>query len=307
MGVAHRRPGETRATLQRLALAGRNEGPMPSSCFCHAARKLGHDGPVRANRLVLLALSMTLLSGCLKWLPAPTPMRAVKDELTGARARCLVVFLPGAGDEAEVFAEEGFVRALRQRGLSVDVVAANATMGYYFRGQLTERLDRDVVTPARAKGYEQTWVVGISMGGMGTLLYSRERPAHVDGVLALAPYLGSGGLLKEIRDAGGLARWQAPARADPLTEDNYQREIWRWLQAVTAGREPGPVLYLGYGQQDRLADEDALLAQALPEGHVYLTDGGHEWDPWRRLFDQFLSRSRFTESCAPAASPEAAP
>lgn len=280
---------------------------MPSSCFCHGEglrgwRRGEHDGWVRPTRLLLMTVSLALLSGCLRWLPAPTPMRAVKDELAGARARCLVVFLPGAGDEAEVFAEEGFVRALRQRGLSVDAVAANATMGYYFRGVLTERLDQDVVTPARAKGYEQTWVVGISMGGMGTLLYSRERTAHVDGVLALAPYLGSSGLLKEIREAGGLARWKAPARVETLTGDNYQREIWRWLQAVTAGREPGPQLYLGYGHQDRLADEDKLLGDALPAGHVYLTEGGHEWGPWRRLFEQFLSNSSFTAACGPQAS-----
>src|SRR5687767_1308248 len=118
-----------------------------------------HDGRVPTARLVLMTVSLTLLGGCLRWLPAPTPMRAVKDELKDSRARCLVVFLPGAGDEAEVFAEEGFVRALRQRGLSVDVVAANATMGYYFRGMLTQRLDQDVVSPALEKGYEQTWVV----------------------------------------------------------------------------------------------------------------------------------------------------
>ncbi|MDP3153332.1 MAG: alpha/beta hydrolase-fold protein [Archangium sp.] len=236
-------------------------------------------------------------SGCAVFMPAPTPMTSLRDELPGGDAKCLVVFLPGAGDKASDFVKYGFIEALRQKSLSVDVVAADATLGYYMRGLFPERVHADVVAPARAKGYQQTWVMGMSMGGMGTLLYSREHAADVNGVLLLAPFLGDRSLSEEIRAAGGLAAWQAPAKG-PITSDTYQREVWRWLQGVTANKEPGPNLYLGWGTEDRLGESASLLAAALPEGHVFKVPGGHKWTSWKAVLDQFLADSDFTRSCA---------
>ncbi len=34
-------------------------------------------------------------SGCAVFMPAPTPMTSLRDELPGNDAKCLVVFLPG--------------------------------------------------------------------------------------------------------------------------------------------------------------------------------------------------------------------
>ncbi len=235
-------------------------------------------------------------SGCAVFMPAPTPMTSLRDELPGGDAKCLVVFLPGAGDEASDFVKYGFIEALRQKNLSVDVVAADATLGYYMRGIFPERVHEDVVAPARAKGYQQTWVMGMSMGGMGTLLYSHGHAAEVNGVLLLAPFLGDRWLSEEIRAAGGLAAWQGPAKR-PLTSDTYQREVWRWLQAVTANQEQGPHLYLGWGTEDRLGEPASLLAAALPEGHVFKVPGGHKWTSWKTVLDGFLADSDFTRSC----------
>jgi pimeloyl-ACP methyl ester carboxylesterase len=220
------------------------------------------------------------------------PLRA-----TAGRARCLVVFLPGFGDSAEDFEDNGFVAEVSKRRLSVDMVAAHATLGYYARGTLQDRLATDVIAPARARGHEQVWLVGMSMGGMGTLLYSRAHAAEVTGVLALAPYLGDGDLIDEVHEQGGLASWQAPARVDALNEDNYQREIWRWLRALSRGEERGPNLYLGYGRSDKLRHADALMATALPPDHTYLIDGAHDWRTWKVLLGQFLDASDFARSC----------
>src|SRR4051812_6356170 len=99
---------------------------------------------------------------------APVPMRALADPLpSGEKARCLLVFLPGVADRSWTFREEGFVEARRARNLSVDVVAADSTVGYYLRGIDARRLEHDVIRPARAKGYEQVWMAGVSMGGFG--------------------------------------------------------------------------------------------------------------------------------------------
>ncbi len=226
-------------------------------------------------------------------------MRSVKWEqpAAGHQARCLAVFLPGMGDDAEDFDREGFVAEMKRRELSVDMVAANATLGYYARGTFIERLTTDVIEPARARGYEQLWLIGNSMGGMGTLYYARTHAADVTGVLALAPYLGERELIDEIRSQGGLARWQGPPRVDAMNQDNYQRELWRWLQAVTRGQEPGPNIYLGYGRDDRLARQDALLAAVLPADHTYLVEGAHDWTTWKILFGKFLESSDFARGC----------
>jgi len=245
-----------------------------------------------------LWIAIVWCCGCASWLPAPEPMRAVDVEIPGPRARCLMVFLPGGGNRAESFVQHGFVDEVLAHHYSIDMVAADATLGYYARGVVTERLALDVIIRRARRGYSEVWLVGPSLGGLGTLLYSRQRPSReVNGVFALAPFLGSDrAVFQQIELAGGLHQWQAPARSEPTASD-YTWELWRWLQAVTAGREPGPDLYLAYGRSDRLADEDALLADALPRTHVFVGDGGHDWTTWRMLFHEFLDRGPLRQHC----------
>ncbi len=242
-----------------------------------------------------LVLSWLILSsGCAAFLRAPNPMPAVTASLAEGDAKCLVVLLPGAGDRATDFEKNGFIAALRSRELSVDVVAADATIGYYAKGELVERLRSDVVLPAKKASHQQTWVVGMSMGGMGTLLYSRDFSDEVSGVLLLAPFLGNG-VAEEVRDAGGLAKWAAPPKVERVTEGNYQREMWRWLQEIT--RTSQPKVYLGWGVDDGLGKQAQVLADALPAGHVFTVPGAHKWAPWRAIFEQFLDASDFARDC----------
>lgn len=168
-----------------------------------------------------------LLAACLSscaFMNAPVPMPSVKDSLSTGQARCLFIFLPGAGDEAGHFVKHGFFESVRTRGLSADLVAANSTMGYYNTGVMPLRVHEDVVKPALTQPYEQTWVVGMSMGGMGTLLYTHEHEQLITGLFALAPFLGNG-VAQEVKAAGGLRSWKAPEKVDPMTSGTYQKEI----------------------------------------------------------------------------------
>jgi pimeloyl-ACP methyl ester carboxylesterase len=240
------------------------------------------------------------LTGCASWLPAPEPMLAIDSERPGARAKCLLVMLPGGGDSAEAFEKQGFVADVAATRYSIDMVAANATMGYYTRGVMAERLWQDVVRRRALRGYKEVWLVGPSLGGFGSLLYARQRPAgEVTGLFAMAPFLGSDGeLFDGIKRAGGLAHWQAPPKRE-IDEETYAPELWRWLQALTSQRETGPLLYLGYGRDDGLAKSGALLAAALPQDHLFIGEGGHKWYVWRKLFREFLVRGPLKEHCAP--------
>jgi S-formylglutathione hydrolase FrmB len=229
---------------------------------------------------------------------APVPMTSLKYELS-PHAKCLVVLLPGSRDDMTVFDKVGMLQMLRDSGLSFDVVASNATLGYYAKGTILDRLHDDVVTPARAaKAYQHTWLIGVSIGGFGTLFYAQHHADLVDGVIAFAPYLGDEPVTKEIHDSGGLAHWGAPA-TEKSSEENYQRQLWRWLQEVTQGKTKGPDIYVGWGLRDDLGPADELLADALPKGHSLTTEGKHDWPPWNLLLGHFLREGTIAQQCAP--------
>jgi pimeloyl-ACP methyl ester carboxylesterase len=252
-----------------------------------------------------LPVAAVLLTGCLRLLAAPLPMKSEAHPAPAAPARCLVVFLPGVGDRAYTFEREGFVEAMRRRGLSVDAVAADATVGYYLRGIEAPAIDRDVVAKALSRPYEQVWMVGVSMGGFGTLHYAASFPSRLDGVLVLAPHLGEETRLEQIRDAGGLDMW-VPPPPERYHGRNYTEDTWRWLKGVTVEGRPGPAVYVGYGETDLITGRPLLLTAALPESHVLHDSGGHSWGTWKRLWDRFLDDSPLAQRCA-AAPPPLAP
>ncbi len=189
---------------------------------------------------------------------------------------------------------------IRARHPDVEIVSADATLGYYLRGTLPERLQSDVVAPAEARVAAPLWILGISMGGLGALMQAREHPDQVQGLLLLAPFLGEAEVIRDIQSAGGLAHWVAPPPA-PLTEKNYSRQLWGWLKAHTGeGERSGkPVILLGYGQGDRLAPAAKLLADSLPAQHVRTIPGAHQWETWKRLLEEFLQDPTFLARCGP--------
>jgi pimeloyl-ACP methyl ester carboxylesterase len=235
-------------------------------------------------------------SACDVFFAAPKPMRAVTVRADDhRRSRCAIVFLPGFGDSAESYQDHGFVDALRARGLEVDTIATDATFGYYANRTVLTRLREDILPPVRARGYDQIWVVGISMGGMGALLLARQEQQEeaLAGLVLIAPYLGDMGTLREIDGAGGLGTWH-PAQVAP---DDYQRGVWLYLQGLTAHPGARPALYLAGGDADKLRYGGQLLARAMPADHVFRTPGPHDWGPWSVLWAHFLDDSDFRERC----------
>jgi enterochelin esterase-like enzyme len=218
-------------------------------------------------------------SGCAWMYSAPVPVRTqLYPASANAQARTLLVLLPGRGDDVKSFAEHGFVDDLRAAGASMDVIAVDARIGYYMKETIVDRLWTDVLEPARRRGYQQIWIAGISMGGLGTLAVASTIPRAADRLILLAPYVGPSSLIKDIEAAGGPARWTPTNAADP-----YQR-IWQWLKRY---REPGatmPKMTLAFGDQDKLAPGLRQLAQLLPADQVMHVDGGHNWATWRELW-----------------------
>ena len=238
---------------------------------------------------VAIAIVTAMLNGCALWRPSVVPMRVIAEPARcAAPADTLIVMLPGSYSLPEEFQSEGFVKIVRARHLAVDLALVDAHVGYYRNRSIVDRLAEDVIGPARARGYRHVWLAGISIGAVGAMLYADAHPADIDGVVLIAPYLGSQLTAKAIRVAGGLQAWPAPEAVPGAEIDTL---LWRWLQAQTAP-EPTAVkklpIFFGYGEQDRFAYNDNVLAAELPSSKVFTTPGGHDWPPWTVLWTRIV-------------------
>jgi len=239
------------------------------------------------RRLQALALLCALLlpAGCLRAV-APIPTRYYFNPGL-ERPEKLFVMLRGIGGGERVFAREGLIDELFARGFPFDVAAPAAHFGYYREETLGQRLEADIIAPARARGCREIWLVGTSMGGLGALMYLTDHPGEVDGVILLGPFLGWGAVPEEIAAAGGIASWQ-PGPVD-VTAD-WERFLWAWLKEYAARPDPVPPIYLGYGHSDFFFSQQQALARLLPAERVLVVPGGHTYRTLRLLWTAELDR-----------------
>jgi pimeloyl-ACP methyl ester carboxylesterase len=237
----------------------------------------------RLQRRLSVALSLRLPN--LGLLPTPPAMERMVFSCAGGEPRGLAVLLPGIVDEPRDFVRHGFIDAARAHGLPLDVLAVDAHFGYYARRTVVQRLREEIIGPARESGYDEVWILGISLGGLGALLYAREYPEDVAGLILFAPFLGHPPVIDEIRQAGGIASWQPGL----VEASDFERVLWSWLAGYGNG-DARPPIHLAFGEQDRFAPANRLLGELLPRSHVLITPGGHDWGTWRRQWRTLLER-----------------
>jgi pimeloyl-ACP methyl ester carboxylesterase len=250
--------------------------------------------PGRACAVPLVLVSFLLTGGCIgPWRSTPAPV-PVLQLASSARPGCLFVLLPGRGDTLRTYQRSGFAELLAEHGVRADVVAVDLHLGYYARRIAHTRLHEDVIAPARARGVQHIWVAGVSIGGLGALVYDRSFPGELDGIVLLAPYLGDRPVIDEVTAAGGLADWRPPT---PLAPDDSQREIWQHLQArLGPNAHPTPLL-LGWGRRDAFAGANGLLAATLPKDAVFTEDGAHDWKTWKKLWSHMIDSGQLGADC----------
>jgi pimeloyl-ACP methyl ester carboxylesterase len=283
---------------------------------CRPGRIPIHDEDHAANpwrRRLLVAggslATLALLPGCTRVAlmlarepVVPMGTLALPSPCAAGRSRTLLVLLPGAYSRPQEFIDNGIPAALAGAGRVADLLIADAHLGYMGSGSLVARLQQDVLGPARARGYEQIWLVGISLGGWAALACaaqaSQGQGPRVDGVFAVAPYLGRRTLLRDLAAAGGPLPWAAMPEAGADAQD-MDAQIWRWLARPAPGSAP---VWLGWGTEDRFADTNGLAATLLPAERVSTVPGGHDWPPWRALIERWLERAPWPSGCAGAAT-----
>jgi pimeloyl-ACP methyl ester carboxylesterase len=230
------------------------------------------------------------------WVPKPDPGKPLVTEWyfqePGKHSGRLLILLPGRRDRAADFVRRGFITLARKGIPDLDCVAVNATLGYYLNGSVADRLQREIIVPARRRGYREIWILGISMGGLGAFFHERAYPGEVNGLFLLAPFVGNDRkLFAEIDAAGGPGLWAA-SQPSPVTKpkkSEFQRELWHFLGRMPLEKDRQLEIWLAYGDGDRLRPGIQRLKSLVPSARVFSLPGGHTWEVWERGFTRILA------------------
>jgi pimeloyl-ACP methyl ester carboxylesterase len=198
-----------------------------------------------------------------------------------AEAGCIVL-LPAARQRLEDFIDAGFDRALQARGAGFELILVDPMQSHLNDRSWMNRLRNEVVLPLQATA-RPLWLGGISLGAFMALRFAASAPQTISGLCLIAPYLGSRIVAAEIARHADLRAW-TPGE---LSEEDDERIVWGYVRGL---RTPPPQLFLGLGREDRFADTQQLLARSVPPACCLTLEGGHEWQVWRRLWDNFLER-----------------
>jgi pimeloyl-ACP methyl ester carboxylesterase len=199
----------------------------------------------------------------------------------GVTANTRVLFLPAAYASPEDFVQAGFVTAVRERELPLDLVFPELNLQHLTDRTILRRIRHELVLPARALGCRSIWICGISLGGFIGLAFAARYTSEIEGLCLLAPYLGNHMITGEIERANGVAAWHPGELAD----DDDERRIWRFIKSHD---DQTVSLRLGYGSEDRFANSHRMMAAALNPADVRVVPGGHEWPVWAQLWGDFL-------------------
>lgn len=245
-------------------------------------------------RIGLVALTLAATAGCF---PAKAPMKTALYEGSDD-SRTLLVMLPGFGARYTAFEKKGILDVARDAGLTNDILTVDMTYGYYISNRYDERLQEDVFDKVR-DDYDDIWVLGISMGGLGTLLTTKAFSEDVDGAILLSPFLGRRKTMRAIQ-AQGIDGWQPPAD-DP----KWDESLWGWMKGWEDREWSGPPLLLGHGDRDLGMRNLNWMASQLPDGRVEVQPGGHAWTTWAAL-TRVMVRDHLLELPAFGGTPTAA-
>tara|TARA_R110002072_G_scaffold25443_7_gene85297 strand:- start:42099 stop:42854 length:756 start_codon:yes stop_codon:yes gene_type:complete len=246
---------------------------------------------MRNRYYAICTLAALLCGSCTFFRSATVPMPMVVHPAPNGDAIGLLVMLPGMGDGPSYYESNGLVELARAANPKFDVICADAHFTYYRQESIVERLHADVIQPI-ADRYEHIWLVGISLGGLGCVAYAYDHPELIDGVILMAPYMGSDEVIDEVRAAGGPRTWVRPVdTADTTSSQRRFRDVWAWYQTVITRPGHAPKLLIGYGEQDRFAETNALVAAELPAEQVLTREGGHQWSVWKLLFADLSMRA----------------
>lgn len=242
----------------------------------------------RALKLVPLTLILPWLASCAAGgdITKPVPSAFYPAPLKAERT---VVMLPGIADDLAALQKRQVAALIQKSWPHADVVLAGLTLPFYKQGRAAQRLHDEVIARYRKK-QQPLWLAGISLGGMGVLLYDRQYPGDAAGMLLMSPYLGDDAIHQQIRAAGGLAQWN-PGPEQSINADNFQHELWRYLKHWRDRPQRTDTVWLAYGADEPFRKPIEMITPMLRPDHVIMLPGKHDWDLWSRAFPALLQRA----------------
>lgn len=260
-------------------------------------------------RALILAILLAGASGCYylqtptqpmdyRFYPAADNYRQTLSlaaiEASG-RQEALLVLLPGMGDKVTRFAKEGLIEQVTSADMALDVVVADAHFAYYRSRTFLERLEKDILQPAVAAGYQHIYLGGVSLGGFGGLLYWRHQSEYpesvipVEGLLLLTPYVGEPEFFAH----------RLNSDLEPQASDD-EKNIWPWLESLAAADTQH--WYLGMAKRDEFYQANKLFSEFLLPEHIKESAGGHNWHSWRELWPAMLNEFKRAQMTAQGSS-----
>ena len=240
------------------------------------------------NRKIILILSFSLsIFSCTPNSDVNEPVELLWDKL-GEKTNSLIIFLPGLYDTAEIFKEEQFFTIARKAGIKADMVAASIHIDHLLQEMMVERIEVDILKQAKKAGYNNIWLVGVSLGGLNSLLFYRKHHKEICGVVVLAPYLADKDLTKELKLAGGIKNWHPKSVIDKEVINQQLQFLWVWLKEQD-NKNTLSQIYIGYGDKDKYAEANEFLVARLDKKNVTVISGAHEWKTGQILWQKQLS------------------
>jgi len=232
--------------------------------------------------IILVALA-TLAAGCALLKPTSIPIPSEYYRYQPSNST-LIVLLHGRGGAATNFVKYGAVEQIAACRPGANILGLDSHFGYYRKRIISERLRTDIIKPARDNGIRQVWILGISMGGLGGLVYRQRYPEDIEAVILMAPFLGKWGDLELYVNN--------PQRAREFGNPDYVA-IWDALTTTSADE---PAITLAYGESDDFNNQHRWLAGLLDPEKTVSGPGGHNWNAWQELWPEALNRSGLCDS-----------
>lgn len=241
----------------------------------------------KKTKIILIIVFTLSLVTCALLVDVKKPVELLWDK-TGIKTDRLIIFFPGLYDTAEKFKDEDFFSIARKEGVSADLVSVNVNVFHLVKGMMIERVEKDIYETAKKKGYKNIWLVGVSLGGLNSLLFNIKHEKDLCGVVTLAPYVANTLLVEDLRDAKDIKNWKPSTDADKLALEKRLQQLWVWLKEQSSNNNLKKV-YLGYGKQDRYVDAIKLFENILDKNHVVTVEGGHTWVTGQKIWQKQLS------------------
>ena len=223
------------------------------------------------------------VQACMPMKDAQSPIKWKRYHTAQTKTENLLILLPGIRNDLLRFEQEGFFTDIQQYAPNFDVITVDAHIGYYAQKKLIVELHETVILPAKASGYRNIILGGISLGGYGSLWYNHLYANEIQGLLLIAPYLGDEHVISSIKSSPSVAVWR---EQNPLDVEEFEELVWHWIDEDMPSKQNQTLLAVG--KKDKYYDATNILARYLPESQYVIGKGKHNWRDWRVLWLSLL-------------------